>query len=65
VRAAYYARRVLSVATGYAAGVWATHYTHLIPGYGRSVNGDDPAALVVAVLVAVVLWRVVTWAEHK
>ncbi len=53
--------RLLTVAIGYIVGLDASRYTHLIPGYGYSVNGDDPAALVVAVVVAVVLWRVSDW----
>lgn len=50
--------RALSVAIGYVIGLDATRYTHDIPGYGVSVNGDDPVALAVAVIVGTILWKI-------
>ena len=58
-------RRALSVGVGWGAGDVATRYTHLMPGYGRSMPGDDPLALVVAVAVAALCWRVVARLEGR
>lgn len=57
-------RRAASVMLGWGAGDTATRYTHLVPGYGQSAPGDDPLALAVAVVVAVVCWRVVVRLER-
>ena len=64
VTAAQITRRALSAAVGWAAGDAATAYTHLVPGYGRSMPGDDPLALLVAVVVAALCWRVVARIER-
>ncbi len=63
--AAQVTRRALSVALGWAAGDAATAYTHLVPGYGRSAPGDDPLALIVAIVVTVAAWHVVTRLEPR
>ena len=57
-------RRALSVGVGWAAGDAATRFTHLVPGYGPSMPGDDPLALVVAIVVAALCWRVVARIER-
>ncbi len=62
--AAQVTRRALSVALGWAAGDAATGYTRLVPGYGRSAPGDDPLALIVAIVVTVAAWHVVTRLER-